>query len=75
MMGFITGIEPNKKCDICGNSFIATATGNSHPYDDYSCENCGWSGTICGSCATKGCPECGSKIKSTYDKSGKRLMY
>ena len=75
MMGFITGIEPSRKCDICKQSFVATATGTSHPYDDYSCENCSWSGTICPSCGAKRCPKCNGKIKSTHDKAPDGLMY
>ena len=75
MMGFITGIEPNRKCDICRQSFIATATGQSHPYDDYSCKNCGWSGTICQTCGLKKCPKCNGQIKSTHDNAPTGLMY
>lgn len=75
MMGFMTGIEPNRKCDICKQSFTATATGNSHPYDDYSCNNCNWSGTICQSCGAKKCPKCNHVIKSTHDKAPNGLMY
>jgi len=75
MMGFITGIEFHKKCDLCKQSFAATATGSSHPYSDYSCDKCGWNGTICESCARKKCPQCSGQIKSTHDKAPKGLMY
>ena len=75
MFEFITSIEPSRKCDTCHKPFIATATGSTHPYDDYSCKKCGWSGTICGVCGQKPCPKCGSKIMSTYDNAPDGLMY
>ena len=75
MMGFITGIEASKKCDICRKSFVATLTYNSSPYDDYSCGKCSWFGTICENCGSKKCPKCNGTIKSTYHKAPSGLMY
>lgn len=75
MMEFITRIESSRKCDLCKQSFVAAATGSSHPYDDYSCEKCSWSGTICGACGSKRWPKCTGQIKSTHDKAPKGLMY
>jgi len=74
MMGFITGMN-HQACDICTRTFVATATGKSHPYDDYSCGKCGWRGTICGNCGMKKCPKCSDQIKSTHNKGHKGIMY
>ena len=77
-MGFITGFD-HIQCDKCKTSFSTAATGSSHPYDDYSCHKCGWRGTLCGNCASAGCPECGGSIKSTSksasEESGGNIMY
>jgi len=75
MMGFITRIDFDRKCDVCKQSFTATASGNSHPYDDYSCDQCSWSGLICQTCAGKKCPQCSGQIRSTSDHAPKGLMY
>ncbi len=74
MMGFMTGMD-RRSCDICKQSFVAGATGSSHPYDDYSCEQCDWNGTICEACGRKTCPECTGQIKSTHDKGLNGIMY
>jgi endogenous inhibitor of DNA gyrase (YacG/DUF329 family) len=66
MMGFMTGIS-TIQCESCGKRFYSGATLQTHPYDDYEC-SCGWKGTLCGECAEKGCPKCGKKVESTYDK-------
>lgn len=61
----LTGIS-RLKCDICNSGFIGTATGSSHPYDDYTCIKCGWKGTICESCAKNNCIQCDGTLKSTH---------
>lgn len=74
MMGFITNIS-STKCDVCHKSFSSGATGDSSPYNDYSCVKCNWTGTVCNSCGKKPCVKCGNKIQSTYEKSGVNIMY
>jgi len=43
-MGFLTGISFSLRCDKCGSGFHSAATGSSHPYNDYKCLRCNWSG-------------------------------
>jgi len=75
-MGFITSIHREKKCEICGERIsLAAASGSSYPYNDYSCESCSWSATICGACGLNNCPKCDGQIKSVAEKSPVRLMY
>jgi len=71
MLGFISGFN-SITCDICHNSFMATGTGASQVFDDYTCDNCNWKGCICNTCP-KECPKCGKKIESNHYKYCKAL--
>ena len=73
MMGFITGIDYGKKCEVCGKQIVVTMTGNSAPYDTFICKSCGWRGIVCQSCAKKGCPKCKGTIQSEQQSTG--MMY
>ncbi|MEA1920107.1 MAG: hypothetical protein U9N52_09725 [Campylobacterota bacterium] len=77
-MDFITGFD-HVQCNKCKTTFLTVATAHSHPYDDYSCDQCEWRGALCGSCASTGCPECSGSVKSTNEsaseESGGNIMY
>lgn len=53
-----------KKCDICGNKYYRFLEQDMMRY----CEKCNFSGYVCDSCAAKGCPHCGGKLISAWEK-------
>lgn len=60
----LTQATTYKKCDICGREYIRLLEQDMMRY----CEKCGYSGYVCDSCAAKGCPYCGGKLVSVWEK-------
>ena len=61
----LTGISV-LKCASCKSTIVSAATGSTHPYNDYECDQCGWAGTICEDCGSEVCQKCGGQLKSTH---------
>ena len=53
-----------KICEICGKKYCRAIEQDMMRY----CKNCDFSGYICDSCAKKGCPKCGGKLVSVWEK-------